>query len=117
MQVRELASFVNGATPVGIPALLFGDFNCIPGSREFEYLGYTLQWAPMLQKAWRDHICAHSLLGSYRFTPLEEIAIRGSVPVEGAAKPEPLSDHTGCLVRLRIEPQAASAANATSVTR
>lgn len=49
VQVREFASFANGATPPGIPALLLGDFHCGPGDREFDHLDYTLQWQPLQQ--------------------------------------------------------------------
>jgi sphingomyelin phosphodiesterase 2 len=107
VQVRELAGFVVGATPPGIPAVLCGDFNCGPGSREFGFLDHALQWQPMLQHGgWLDHVYARALPGEYRFTPLDETAIEGRAPVPGEESVS-LSDHTGWLVRLRIEQPAA----------
>ena len=104
VQVREFAGFVSAATPPGVPAVLCGDFNCGPGSREFGFLDHALQWQSMLlHRGWLDHVYARALPGEYRFTPLEETAIRGKVPVPGAESVS-LSDHTGWLVRLRIEP-------------
>ena len=104
--VREFAGFVSGASPPGIPAVLCGDFNCGPGSREFVFLDDALRWQRMLQRStWFDHVYARSPGGAYRFTPIEEIPIQGTVPVPGEPSVS-LSDHTGWLVRLRIEPPA-----------
>jgi endonuclease/exonuclease/phosphatase family metal-dependent hydrolase len=105
LQVREFSSFVSGATPINVPALLLGDFNCGPGSRELEYLGYALRWEAMLRRdAWLDHIYAYSLFGSYRFTPLDETPVVGRAQW-GATENDfvSLSDHSGRWVRLRIE--------------
>lgn len=106
VQVREYAAFVQGATPANVPALLLGDFNCGPGSAEFEFLGYSLRWQRLLQGgSWLDHILARSLHGVYRFTVSEQAPIRGTATIAGEP-PEAveLSDHSGWLLAVRIEP-------------
>lgn len=109
VQVREYAAFVQGATPENVPALLLGDFNCGPGSAEFEFLGYTLRWQRLLQGgSWLDHILARSLHGVYRFTVSERVRIDGTAAVAGEPpKAVALSDHRGWLVVVRIDPPPA----------
>jgi endonuclease/exonuclease/phosphatase family metal-dependent hydrolase len=111
VQVREYAAFVLGATPANVPALLLGDFNCGPGSPDYRFLDDALRWRPLLQGgSWLDHVTARTAHDAYRFPVAEQVPIGGNATI--AAEPPKnvaLSDHTGWLVAVRIEPASAEA--------
>lgn len=106
VQVREYAGFALSATPRNVPALLLGDFNCGYGGADSDHLHYVMRWEPMLQRRWGyDHVFARSPGGQYRFTSLGELALNGEVSIPGEpGRTESLSDHTGLLAEVRIEP-------------
>lgn len=107
VQVREYAGFATGATPHTVPALLVGDFNCGYGraGSDGDFLHYVMRWEPMLQRRYGyDHIFARSHGGSYRFTATGELALSGHATVGDPPLPVSLSDHTGLLAEVRIEP-------------
>ena len=109
VQVREHAGFATGATPHTVPALLAGDFNCGYGraGTDGDFLQYVMRWEPMLQRRYGfDHIFARSHGGSYRFTATGELAFSGHTTVGEPPLPISLSDHTGLLAEVRIEPPA-----------
>lgn len=108
VQVREYCGFATAATPRNVPALLLGDFNCGYGGADSDHLHYVMRWEPMLERRYGyDHVFARSEGGSYRFTPLAELALGGRVTIAGdPPTTDSLSDHTGLLAEIRIEPPA-----------
>lgn len=106
VQVREYCGFATAATPKNVPALLLGDFNCGYGGADSDHLHYVMRWEPMLERRYGyDHVFARSEGGVYRFTPLAEVAIDGTVTINGdPPTKDSLSDHTGLLAEIRIEP-------------
>lgn len=116
VQVRELADFVNSATPRNVPALVCGDFNCRPKSREFEYLGDVLHWRLLRTEGWLDHLCGHALGEAYHFTTVAEGNIDGTADLAGGQGKVHWSDHSGQWVRVRIEPAAPPTAGRDSGT-
>jgi sphingomyelin phosphodiesterase 2 len=104
-QVRECASFVVGAVPENVPALLLGDFNCWVGSAEFEYLAGALHWQPLWSRG-LDHVCGHSHGGRYQFTPMAKQVLEGQAVVDPTTgRSVELSDHQGLLVDVHITAQ------------
>ncbi len=103
-QAREFARFVAGSTPDSIPAILMGDFNCGPGSTEFNLIEETLAWEPLLEQSSRfDHIQGMGRSAGYTFERLGEQVIQGSVSTgDGEVW---ISDHDGHLLCLRIAPE------------
>lgn len=106
VQVREYTSFATSATPPNVPSLLLGDFNCGYGGRDSDHLHDVMRWEPMLQRRWGyDHVFARSSGGGYRFTPVEELTIRGEVRIgDEPGTKVALSDHDGLLVEVAIAP-------------
>lgn len=102
-QAQELLEFAQRTTPLGLPALVVGDFNCGPGSKEFDMLESGLGWCSLLEQgSWIDHVQAFSPQASYAFELLEEGRVHGAVQV--GTEQVSLSDHNGLYVRVRVVP-------------
>ena len=100
-QARELAEFAGATTPDSIPAIVLGDFNCGPGSAEFNLIEECLGWEALLERpAIFDHIQGLGRWSGYSFEHLDEHTIHGTVATEDGEVW--ISDHSGLFLRVQI---------------
>ncbi len=115
-QVRVLVAALESAGAGGVPAILCGDLNALPGSAELKLLRARTGLRDTMGESGRriDYVLVRDAPAAAFEVLSAGLALTRRVALEPGLTPIPLSDHPAVLARLRLRRQPAPQANGDS---